>query len=176
MEKSGLDAEQWLDEKLKPWSADTGIKPDVLWLPHDARNKTFQSRHTVVEQFLRSNWAHEVKLVPKTSVQDRINAARMIVPKCEFNEILCLDGIRALENWQYVWDEDRRTFSQTPDHNWASHGADAFTYGAQVVRDYVVPKKPQPRDEHGNIMMRMPEYTLEDLWDTAPKPESSRCT
>ena len=31
----------------------------TLCLPHDARAKTFQSRHSVVEQFLKSQWARE---------------------------------------------------------------------------------------------------------------------
>jgi hypothetical protein len=137
--------------------------------------KTFQSRHSVVSQFLRSNWSEEVKLVPKTSIQDRINAGRKVVRTCHFNEILCLDGIRALENWSYVWDEDRKSFSTVPDHNWASHGADGFTYGCQVMRDYVVPKKPEPTDSAGMVMMKIPEYTLNELWQTAPKLESSRC-
>lgn len=167
MEQRGLDAEQWLEQKLRP----SGWDVDTLWLPHDARNKTFQSRHTVMEQFLRSKWATHVRMVPKTSIVDRINAGRVILNKCWFNEDLCLDGIRALENWHYLWDEDRKTFSQNPDHDWSSHGADAFTYGAQVLRDYVAPVRAEPKD-----MIQVPQWKLDELWSTAPKPAGERCT
>jgi phage terminase large subunit len=133
-EDNGLDAEQWIQRLSdKPWSYGT------IYLPHDGRAKTFQTRHTVVEQFAeaiksgRLN-AQRAEIVPQTSISDRVNAARSIMPYCRFDRVACAQGLLTLREWQYKYDEERKTFSREPDHNWASHGGDAFSYGAQKMR------------------------------------------
>jgi phage terminase large subunit len=50
---------------------------------------------------------------------------------CWFDAEKCEEGLNALANYQYVWDERYDTFRQTPLHNWASNGADAFRQFAQ---------------------------------------------
>lgn len=133
-EDNGLDAEQWIQRLSdKPWAYGT------IYLPHDARAKTFQTRHTVVEQFSeairdgRLN-ALRAEVVPLTSISDRINAARTVMPYCRFDRVACAQGLLVLREWQYKYDEQKKTFSREPDHNWASHGGDAFSYGAQKMR------------------------------------------
>lgn len=131
-EDTGLDAEQWIDRlrTTKPW------KPEVLYLPHDARAKTFQSRHSVVEQFLSSKYATTTKLVPAMRSADKINAARAILPRCVFDAVATAPGVLGLREWSYKWDDERRTYSKEPNHNWASHSADAFCYGAATLADH----------------------------------------
>jgi hypothetical protein len=140
-EDTGLDAEQWIDRlSMKPW------RVAKLWLPHDARAKTFQSRHTVVQQFINSKWAADYGVVPAMRDQDKINAARSTMPKCTFDAAACAPGLLALREWSFKWNDDRRTYSTAPDHNWASHAADAFCYGAAMLRDHepVANTKPRP--------------------------------
>jgi hypothetical protein len=133
-EDNGLDAEQWIQRLAdKPWHYGT------IYLPHDARAKTFQTRHTVLEQFAaaikdgRLN-AERAVLVPMTSISDRINAARTVMPYCRFDRVACAQGLLTLREWQYKYDDARKTYSREPEHNWASHGGDAFSYGAQMMR------------------------------------------
>ena len=156
VEGNGLDAEEWIEKLRDMWPIET------LLLPHDARAKTFQSRHTVVSQFLASGLAKEVKVVPVTTKRDRINAARTILPRCTFDATACAQGLMALRDWSFKWDPDRKNYSREPDHNWASHGADAFTYGAQMLRDYIKPAKT------ADIIYAAPmdkRFTLDKMWD-----------
>jgi hypothetical protein len=37
-------------------------------------------------------------------------------------------GLEALRAYRVEWDEKARAFKKTPEHNWASHGADAWRY------------------------------------------------
>jgi len=155
-EDTGLDAEQWIERlAAKPWTV------ELLLLPHDANAKTFQSRHTVVEQFLTAGWAKQVKSVPAMKSQDKVNAARSVLSRCEFDAASCAQGLLGLREWAFKYDETRRAFSREPDHNWASHPADAFAYGASMLREYV-PKQTQ--------RVALPDganriYTLEQLYE-----------
>lgn len=126
-EATGLDASDWIDRLKK-----LPIPIHHLYLPHDARAKTMATKFSVAEQFAR---AFECSVVPQTKLQDRINAARMVMPHCTFHPDECSRGIEALRAWSYRYDDDRKIFSAEPEHNWASHGSDAFSYGAQVVRE-----------------------------------------
>lgn len=133
-EDNGLDAEQWIERlQRKPWRIET------FWLPHDARAKTFQSRHSVVEQFVRAYGANVIKVAPAMKAQDKINAARSVLPRCRFDAAACAQGLLGLREWAFKYNEETRTYSREPDHNWASHPADGFAYGAAMMRDYISP-------------------------------------
>jgi phage terminase large subunit len=129
-EDTGLDAEEWIERlSQKPWTVDT------FYLPHDARAKTFQSRHTVVEQFLSAGLARNIRVAPAMKTQDKVNAARSILPRCKFDAAACAQGILALREWSFKFNDETRTYSREPDHNWASHAADAFCYAAAMLRE-----------------------------------------
>ncbi len=137
-EGNGLDADEWcarLAARLAPY------KLGKIWLPHDAQAKTFAVKHSALETFWKFFGYDKVQIVPQTSVQDRINAARTVIPRCEFNKALCADGIDGLNGWIYKWNDDLKVFSLDPLHNWASHPGDAFSYGAQMMRNRTVPKE-----------------------------------
>ena len=129
MEASGLDASEWID-RLK----NCGIPIAHVYLPHDARAKTMATRFTVAEQFAQ---AFECSVLPQGKLQDRINAARLVIPRCNFHPDACARGLEALRAWAFKWDDERRIFSAEPAHDWASHGSDAFSYGAQMVRELI---------------------------------------
>lgn len=165
-EDNGLDAEEWIERlSEKPW------RVAKLLLPHDARAKTFQSRHTVVQQFINAKWAESVGLVPALKAQDKINAARSVLPRCVFDAANCAQGILALREWSFKWDEERRTYSREPDHNWASHAADAFCYGAAMLRDHEA--VPAPKGVPADIPAAS-QFTLEQLYLDRQSFASSR--
>lgn len=133
---SGLDADEWIpriQEHIRELGAKTVGK---IWLPHDSRAKTFQSRHTTMERFISAFGAPHVGLVPQSKKLDQISAAREVVDKCAFNKTKCETGLDGLRAWEFVYSEENGVFSREPNHNWASHPSDAFAYGAQVMQDH----------------------------------------
>jgi phage terminase large subunit len=152
-EASGLDAEEWV-ARLKA----SGYDISTVYLPHDARAKTMATRFSVIETFAQH---FHCEIVPRTKISDRINAARMVLPRCRFHSVECARGLDALRAWEFKFDEERKTLSAEPLHNWASHGADAYTYGAQVVRELFAPERRPPATEPAGASY---VFTLEDLF------------
>jgi len=138
-EATGLDAEQWIERiRAKPWNSH-GQRLGCVHLPHDARAKTFRSRHTVVTVFLTSGLANRYDVVPQTSKADLINAARVFARSCRWNQAACAAGLHHLREWHYKFDEDKHNFSREPDHDEHSHSGDAFSYAAVTLKPYVAP-------------------------------------
>jgi len=143
---SGKDADDWIDELCEYMQA-RGMRLGQIWLPHDARNKTFATKHSPMERFLAKFGPKKVKVVPQTKISDRINAARRVVEKCVFDEAACTDGVSGLESWHFEYDAETRTMSKEPAHDWASHPGDAFSYGCQMMEQDPppAPEKDRPR-------------------------------
>lgn len=113
------------------------------WLPHDADNESLASRRTIHQQAKDAQM--KVRITPKVSLQDGINAARSIFGQCWFDEEHCSEGINCLRQYHYEVDEDG-TRSKNPEHDWSSHGADGFRYLGVALRDEPPPKaRPKPR-------------------------------
>jgi phage terminase large subunit len=142
---SGLEATDWID-RLKKRLTDKGYKLGCIWLPHDARNKTFSAKYTAVEQFIRAFAQSRVAVVPISSIPDRINAARTFIKRCEFHLTNTEVGLNGLRAWQYEWDDENRIFSREPKHDWASHDGDGFSYGCQVMTGQILPEEDKPKD------------------------------
>lgn len=162
---SGMDADEWivrLSERLQS----RGWPLGKIWLPHDARTRTFNSKYSAIERFLKKFGADKCAIVERTSKSDRINAARTIIKRCEFHATNCSDGLDGLRAWEFEWNPDLQVFMKEPLHNWASHDADGFSYGCQVMQTM----KPPEKKETGRILQIGTEppanqVTLEDLWD-----------
>jgi hypothetical protein len=73
-------------------------------------------------------------VAPKLTLEDGIEASRMLLPRCWFDEEKCAPGIEALKWYQAEYNDKMRVFKLAPRHDWASHAADAFRYGA-VMRE-----------------------------------------
>lgn len=92
------------------------------YLPHDARAKTLAAQgKSVIEQLAEFLGLANIGVVPDLGVQDGIQAVRMTLPKCWFDELKCHDGIEALRQYEREFDEDKKAFRTTPKHNWCSH-------------------------------------------------------
>jgi phage terminase large subunit len=166
---SGMDAQDWIPE-IKKILGELGVsKLGRIWLPHDAKAKTFQSKRTSIEQFLEAFGAGHVGVVPQSRKADQINAARTALPRCAFNKTLCEDGIDGLMAWEFEWNEETGVFSKEPLHNWASHPSDAFAYGCQVME--LEPEQPKPpAGPPRSLVVGIPSVTPEELWATVERP------
>lgn len=68
-------------------------------------------------------------VLPKQrSIDDGINTARFLVPRCRFNKTTTTAGVTGLRNYRREWDDKRKTFRDVPRHDWASHPADGFRH------------------------------------------------
>lgn len=146
---SGKDADDWIEE-IKEYCTRRGFNLGAIWLPHDARNKTFATKHSPLERFLAAFGSRVVHVVPQTKIADRINAARRIVGQCHFDDTACGIGLSGLVSWHFDFDTETKIMSREPVHDWASHPGDAFSYGAQMMELQKPPAaaKPPPRFLH----------------------------
>jgi phage terminase large subunit len=158
-EDSGLDAPEWIERLQKRFDS-RGYKLGNIWLPHDARAKTFATRHSVVEQFLKAFGADRVHVVPQTKKMDKINAARAVMPSCRFAKTNCAQGLKGLRAWAFEWNNDTRQFSRDPKHDWASHPGDGFSEGALMMRHRVPKGKPKVFEAPKTVY----EMTLDEIW------------
>lgn len=79
------------------------------------------------------------KIVPDIPKQDGIDAARAFLARCWFDREKTERGRMALQSYRREWDAKRKIFNSTPQHDWASNGADAFRY-LSVGHKYAQPK------------------------------------
>lgn len=140
---TGLDADDWIP-RIKGHLADIGARKVHIWLPHDAKAKTFQSKETTIERFLRAFGADNCSIVPQSKKADQISAARSVISRCAFNATDCEDGLDGLRAWEFEYNEENAIFSREPVHNWASHPSDAFAYGCQVMQEKEVNPAEKP--------------------------------
>lgn len=117
----------------------------VLNLPHDARAKTFAAAgKSVQEQFFARGYTSTI--VPSLSLQDGIQAVRMMLPRCVFDREKTAEGLEALKLYQREWDSDKKCFRDKPRHDWTSHAADGFRMVAIAWKEQhvtLVPEKPR---------------------------------
>ena len=167
---SGLDAEDWC-VKIKEYLSERRWRLGKIWLPHDARAKTFQSKRSSVEVFLSEFGAGKVDIVPSVRIADRINASRKIMKLCHFNEEETEEGREGLSAWSYEYNEDTKTFRRDPKHDWASHPGDSFSYGATVMQEHV-PKKKDNVVPLRQLIVGANTMTLDDMWKSVPRPSA----
>ncbi|MBI3716099.1 MAG: hypothetical protein HY255_08915 [Betaproteobacteria bacterium] len=133
----GLDADEWaerLQQRIAKYQLEG--RADALgkiWLPHDAQQKSFAAKRSAVETFRQHFGTNQVWITPQTSKADRINAARVLIPRIAFHEGNCARGLDGLRAWSFEYDRDSKTFSSEPRHDWASHDGDGFSYGCVVM-------------------------------------------
>ena len=99
-------------------------------LPHDAGAKSLQTGKPLA-QTLKELTGREPIIMPRSSVEAGIEAARNIIPRMWFDADKCGRGIECLRQYRQQWDDTRQAFMNHPLHDWTSHGADAFRTGCQ---------------------------------------------
>ena len=100
--------------------------------PHDGSARDLSSGKTR-EQVMR-DLGMRVYVRPRYDVADSINAVRMMLPKCYFDESLCSVGLNGLKNYQRIWDAKMQVYQPKPRHDAASHPADAFRLLAMCLK------------------------------------------
>lgn len=95
------------------------------YLPHDIEVRELMSGKSRRDT-LEGVGIRPINVGVRADPVERINAARMMLPKCVFDADKCKQGLEALRHYRRQWDEKRKAFQAHPLHDWSSHGADAF--------------------------------------------------
>lgn len=114
-----------------------GYSIGTVWLPHDAAAKRLGSKMSIEEQF-KEKFPEQVRIIPRLSIEDGINAMRTIFPQSYFDEEKCADLLTCLRRYRYellgMNAEMQPIFSRTPIHDEYSDGADAARYSGVVSK------------------------------------------
>jgi hypothetical protein len=151
------------------------------WLPHDARNRTFVTGASVQQQAKERFGAEHVSIGFALSLADGIAAGRWLLERKPRFHARCDDkadreysGLEALREYRYEWDDDTKTFSRVPLHNWASHSADAFRGVACVVKVSKLISERLPDPTPAPVIIKPVELKLDDLWKLATRKPRER--
>ncbi len=101
--------------------------------PHDIEVRELGSGKSRLE--IAHGLGINFDVAPKLPLEDGINAAKMLFPRCWFDQDKCKQGLEALAHYRRDYNDKLRSFKPTPVHDWASHGADSFRYMAVAIRD-----------------------------------------
>lgn len=120
------------------WLRGKGYTPEKaqIWLPHDgsSNDKVYDiSYETALQQS-----GYSVTVVPnqgRGAAKARIESARRTFPAAWFNETTTEPGLAAL-GWYHEKKDEERGIGLGPDHDWSSHGADAYGLMSIVFEEF----------------------------------------
>lgn len=154
-----IDYDEGSGESLAYWLGVVKSKSYVYekhLAPHDIMVHEYTSGMT--RQATARKMGMSLLKVSKVDIIPGIDAVRNILDRCWFDEKKCDKGIKVLENYKKEWDERHGCWRSKPEHNWASHGADAFrtlatglhyVTGKKSQADIEREKREESRDESG---------------------------
>ena len=128
------------------WLRARGYGNALCVLPHDG-NHADQIKAIRFEDHVKAA-GFEAKTIEnqgKGAALKRVEAARRLFPAIWFNEATTTPGLDAL-GWYHERKDEARNVGLGPDHDWSSHGADAF--GLMCVA-YEEPQKPKRAASRG---------------------------
>jgi phage terminase large subunit len=128
------------------WLRDNGYGKALIVLPHDGT--TNDKVYDVSYESAFQAAGFDVIVIPnqgKGAAAMRIEAGRRLFPSIWFNKDTTAAGVDAL-GWYHERKDETRQIGLGPDHDWSSHGADAFglmcvAYEAPVERQERRPRR-----------------------------------
>ncbi len=128
------------------WMRSQGYTPDrvKIILPHDGDNNEKVYDVTYRSAFQSAGY-RDVEVVPnqgKGAAAMRVEAGRRVFPSIWFNEATTGGLLKAL-GWYHEKRDPVRKIGLGPEHDWASHGADAFGLMCVAYEAPIERKKPK---------------------------------
>lgn len=127
------------------WLRSRGYERAECILPHDGA--TNDKVYSVSYESAIREAGFSVRVVPnsgKGAASQRIEAVRRLFPLIWFNEATTEPGRDAL-GWYHEKKDEERNVGLGPEHDWSSHGADAF---GLMAMDYSAPSARKPVVKH----------------------------
>jgi phage terminase large subunit len=125
------------------------------YVPHDILVTEWGSGRTRIDM-LRS-MGRKPRRIPKVSVADGLQAGRVAINAAVFadNERVA-HGIDGLKHYRRDWDDERKTFRETPVKDWAEHIGSAWRYLGLSWREEIT-KAPAEKPKTEAIYTAMPD-------------------
>ena len=117
-------------------------------LPHDVKVHDLGSGKSRLE--VLESLGITAEIAPDLRREDGIEQVRNLLPRCWFDSERCAYGVKALKQYRKEWDATRKIYKNRPRHDWTSHSADAFRYGAIVT----------PRSANWNKPLEYPKLAI----------------
>lgn len=128
------------------WLRSRGYENAKCYLPHDGAHKDQVYAVRFEDHIQSAGFETEiVKNQGKAAAMQRVEAARRIFPSIWFNGKTTAHGRKAL-GWYHEKKDPVRKMGLGPEHDWSSHGADAF--GLMCVAYEAPTKQQQPERIH----------------------------
>jgi len=138
LEGSGVGLE-WYAKKLLAMDY---VYSDTIW-PHDGAVQEWGSGQSRVQ--VAAGYGLKPRVLERDSVDDGIQAVRMMLPACEFNttpdtfpgetpddaKARMTRAMDAIRQYRREYDDKLQRFRDKPLHDWTSHFADALRYLAK---------------------------------------------
>jgi hypothetical protein len=146
------------------------VYADHIW-PHDGDNSDVGIEGGNTRRAVARRLGIKARVLPRDAVDDGIQAARQMLPLCEFNvEPLPFAGesmdkarermqraLDALRQYRRSWNDKLQRFDDRPVHDWTSNTADALRYLAMGRRPWIYELDPRrPRFAQGDYDMFNP--------------------
>lgn len=142
---------------LRDWCLDHEVKRCHVGLPHDSTQVQIDQSWQNIwrragDEDVKFDVPEPVKSGGRGAAMDRVRAAQMHFHRVRFNEATTEAGRMSLAAYHEKRD-DHRNVGLGPEHDWASHDADAF--GLMCI-DYSERKgrRPKPRDKYAQKKKR----------------------
>jgi hypothetical protein len=145
--------------RSKPWIV------SGHFLPHDAQQHSKNDGKTY-PQALKQAGLSNLFVVPRTpDVWRGINLLKDLLPRIQFNEAGCKDGIGALEAYHAKEAFNGAAVISEPVHDWASHGADALRTMAEaddagLIKDCTAIERREPEGKPMKAIQAWEGYKL----------------
>ncbi len=130
-------------------------------LPHDARPRTLAAGGKSIYQQLHG-WANIDPTLGRFMIgkcldkQEHIQAGRATFKHCRFHKTRTAKGLKSLKAYHREWDDEKKVFSTTPKHDWASHDADGFM---ELSTSWKLPTQQQEQsalDDYAKLLSKNP--------------------
>lgn len=118
---------------LEEWKQKHDVSYGKHWAPHDIDVREWTSKKKRID--IAREKGINFSVVPNIPFDDGIEATRIFLKRCVFNEEACEDGVSALTEYHYKYDDERKRYGDKPYHDWSSNAADALRMMAVAWRD-----------------------------------------
>ncbi len=122
------------------------------WAPHDISVRELGTGKSRLET--AKTLGLKFNITQAIPIEDGINAARMMLGKCWFDQTKCAAGVTSLRNYRKQFNSRLNEFTGTPVHDIHSHAADAFRglavrWKAPIEKRQKSMPPPMPTGQHG---------------------------
>lgn len=151
-----IDAEEFYSPSVEQIFTFLNNKPYKYarhYLPFDATVSQMATGMSILDQLRKLGLQNAISLPQQKSKMDGIMLVKTAFPSFWLDESLEKKVLEPLSNYAPKYSELRRTYSDEPEHNWASHMSDAVRYMV-IALGIMAPASPRQPRERLSIIRR----------------------